>query len=151
MLQGKDTKIAVPYIVSGDRNSDIPTIFWLKPKNLLGNYKGSTLYQKAITQGPRGTTTTDANKIYDADITNFLDRCEKVENFEFSKQYPEYQKQGVIGTIDTKEQLIALMYDTDPIALQEVMNAPSDWAMLKEGENAYSSYIERKRQKDINK
>lgn len=149
MLQGKDISVAVPYIVSADRNSDIPTIFWLKPKNALGNYKGANLYQKAVIPGPRGVNTTDVNKIYEADTKNFLDRCEKVENFQFSEQFPEYRKQGVLVLLNTKEYLLALLNDLDPMAFQEVINAPSDWAMLKEGQDAYDIYMEKKRQKEL--
>lgn len=147
MLQGKDLTVAVPYIVGADRNSDLPTIFWLKPKNALRNYQGASLYQKAIIPGPRGTTTTDTGKIFEADLKNFLNQCVKVENFEFSEQYPDYKKQGIIKELNTKEELTALMNDLDPTAFQEVINVPSDWVLLKEGQDAYDAYMEKKKQK----
>jgi hypothetical protein len=145
MLKGMNVNTAFPFIPVICRSEEVPTIFWIKPKNLEVTYKSINRYAKAKKQVTKGHDEVDTDKLFDADSINFLEACSKVENYEFSDRYPELSKLGGISEITTREHLVCVIGDLDPTVFQEVMNATSDWALLKEGNQAYNDYIAKKK------
>jgi hypothetical protein len=91
-IRGINPDQSIPYIPECEKNSDNPTTFWLKPKGNVRANKFASLYIKAIKDDRTGQTKEiDEKAAIEADVSSFVDIIEKVDNFIFSSQYPDYQ------------------------------------------------------------
>lgn len=139
-LKGLDTKKPIPYVPEVERtNEENPTVFWILPRNSRQNYQALNKYASASTTNREGQTKINANRMYEADKEEFLERVKRVENYEFSNRFETHSKKGIM-LVDTPELLVDLIDDLDPAIFQEVIDASSKWAMLKEGEKKDSKF-----------
>lgn len=88
MARGIDTTQAREYILEDDRSlpKEEQTVFWIKPKDGAAANRTTARYLKTIeeTRGRRELNVSASNA---ADIEEFCDVVEKVENFAFSDAY----------------------------------------------------------------
>ena len=141
-LKGKGTRKPVPYIPELERSSDVPTIFWIRPKNMKGTYVSLDLYQKGSDVTGRGQRTINPNKMMEADIKDFIGFCERVQNYQFSEDYAELAAKGVIAEIADPAELRMIVLDMDPAVFQEIQNVSADWDRLGAGEEAYKTWTQ---------
>lgn len=140
-LKGTGTRKAVPYIPEVERGIDVPTIFWIFPKNMQGTYQSLELYSKAAVTTGRGNRTINPRKMFEADVQDFLSFCEKVQNYEFSNDFSDLQSKGLMALIEDEATRRLIVSDIDPQVFQEVQNAASDWDRLEKGKQAYEEYL----------
>ena len=138
-LKGRNVDTAVPFIPEIQSDDLVPTIFWVKPKNMKGTYKSLELFNKGI-KVTKGEKQIDAEKMAGGDIQDFLQFCPKVENYEFSDRYTELASRKVIAEITDESTMRLLYVDLDPAIFQEVQNATSNWTLLQAGEDRYKEY-----------
>ena len=142
-LKGRDTTKAVPYICEKERdNLENPTIFWIIPKNMKGNYTALERLRRA-SESRNNRNVINPAKMFDADIENLKTFCEKVENYEFSEAYPDLSAKGII-TVNIKQNAAEFLADLDPTVFQEIEGASTNWERLAEGEKAYQEYLKQK-------
>jgi len=136
-LKGLDTTKPIAYVPEVERsNEENPTIFWVLPRNSRQNYEALNKYSDASKTDKNGNTKINASQMFNADTSEFLSRVKKVENYQFSAKFPQYLEKGNNGvmTIDNEEMMQDLINDLDPAIFQEVLDASSQWSVLKEGE-----------------
>lgn len=138
-LSGKQVKSAIPYIPEIERNNTSnPCVIWILPKNVLGTHKSLERFSKAQDMVGRKASINPA-KLFEADVKDFLEFCQKIDNFEFPDEFPEYKSRG-IATFQGEAELRAVMQVLDPNIFQEMQNASANWSMLTEGETAYRTW-----------
>lgn len=135
MITGVSKK-PIPYVLEEDRKSDaaVQTVFWIVPKK--GHDANETLrrYAAAGRDGRKGYRELNTARLDQADIEEFLDICIKVENFQFSEDFPDLAKQGVVKVIEDSASLAILCRDLSVDHLLEIMDAANNISHLKTGE-----------------
>lgn len=107
--------IAMPFIPSCEKESDNPTVFWMKSKTVGLVHRADSVMD--LLELPNG-----GEAYYDSRQIEFLSCCDKVENFYFSEKYPDLQKLGLVKKISDKKFLQILMDELDPTIFNEVMD-----------------------------
>jgi len=114
---------AMPYIPLAEKDSTIPTVFWLKPKTV-GMLQKVFKYEELSNFPNFSKYITDERKL------EFLALCTKVENFEFSDENPDLNKLGLIKEITDTPLLALLLNELNPTIFNEVMDEVDNWSML---------------------
>jgi hypothetical protein len=136
MIKGINKK-SIQYVLEDDRNSplDQQTVFSIRPKT--GHDSNQTLqrYAAAAKEGRGGKREINVNKLDSADVEEFLNIVEKVENYGFpegNKFYNDGQPQTFEGS--EKEKMIEVVNTLSSDYLQEVFEAANNLSRLKEGQ-----------------
>ena len=136
------SKQAVAYIPEEERTvKENQTVVWIKPKT--GHQANVTMarYAAAGKDGRKGYRELNVTKLDNADLQEFLDVVMKVENYYFSDQFPDLEKQGLHKTIEQPELLKKVAMDISADLLVEIMEAASNLAVLKQGEKKSSNSL----------
>jgi hypothetical protein len=145
-IKGLSRKKSYPYITVDERSDlEQPTIFWLYPKDMQGTYRSLETYQKSGNVNSQGARTINAEKMFQADIKEFIKFCSKVENYQFSEDF-ELSEKGV-STFEIEGELRLLAMDLPPQTLLEIQNVVSDWVKFQEGIDAYEAYLAFKKER----
>jgi len=141
-LKGKSTKTNYPFIPVEEReNTQNPTVFWIKPKNIEGLNEFLEKSDRAREPQRLGRQPIyNSKKQTEVDVKDFMEICNKVENYQFSIDYEDLAKRGIIREVTDKNDLRLLALDLDPIVFREVQNAVSSWDELSKGELAYETF-----------
>lgn len=130
------SKKAIPYVLEEDRRNSYSeqTVFWIMPKK--GHDANETLrrYAAAGRDGRKGYRELNTSRLDQADVEEFLDVVVKVENFQFSEDYPDLSKQGLIKTIEDQGTLVQVCKDLSVDHLLEIFDAANNISHLKAGE-----------------
>ena len=140
-IRGLNPNLSIAYIPECERNSDNPTTFYLKPRGNVRANKYASLYIKAVRDDRNGQTKEiDEKAAIEADVTSFIDMLEKVDNFIFSSQYPDYQfeEDGVtpklwVGISD-KKMLKAIYNEIGNDVYNEVVKASGNTSLFNQEE-----------------
>jgi len=124
----------IPYVPECERDSEQPTIFWIKPKNTRQTYASLNRYSDATENLRSGGKKVNAVKMFEGDKADFMSFCARVDNYQFSDEFPELAKKGVVAKIEDVETLEKVIEDLDPQIFQEIQDAASNWTLLKNGE-----------------
>lgn len=128
------SKEPIPYVPEIERdNHDNPTVFWIKPKTGRDANESMRRYAAASKEGRKGYRDLDVRKLNSADIEEFINCVIKVENFEFSDNYPELEQRGVIEEITDEATLVSVCNDLAADILIEIFDAASNISQLKTG------------------
>jgi len=128
------SKKPVPYIPEMERdNLDNPTCFWIKPKTGKDANETMRRYAAASKESRKGYRDLDVRKLNSADIEEFITFVSKVENYEFSDNYPDEEEKGVIPVIEDEETLIKVCHDLPSDILIEIFDAAGNMAQLQAG------------------
>ena len=136
------SKKAVAYIPEEERTvKENQTVVWIKPKT--GHQANVTMsrYAAAGRDGRKGYRELNVTKLDNADLQEFLDVVLKVENYYFSDQFPDLEKQGLHKVIEQPELLKKVAMDVSADLLVEIMEASNNLAVLKAGEKKSSSSL----------
>lgn len=146
-LRGRNPNVALPYVTERERDNLVdPTVFWIKPKNIKATNETLAGYSNAGDTNRISNRKTNPTKLTEADVSDFLNFCEKVDKFIFSDAYTELSQRGVVDVSD-KTTLRLLAYDLDPRVFNEVQNATADWETLEAGMKAYEAFIKSNEEK----
>ena len=141
-IKGVGTR-AIPYVPEEDRTSpaDEQTVFWIKPKS--GHQANQTMrrYAAAGKDGRKGYRELSVNKLDTADLEEFVEVVERVENFYFSDKFPDLEKQGLVRDIQDAETLKCVCKDLSSDLLIEVFDAANNLSQLKAGEKKSSASL----------
>lgn len=128
------SKEPVPYVPEVERdNIENPTAFWIKPKTGRDANESMRRYAAASKEGRKGYRDLDVRKLNSADIEEFINCVIKVENYEFSDNYPELEDRGVIPEITDEATLIKVCHDLPADILIEIFDVASNVSQLKAG------------------
>tara|TARA_B100001939_G_scaffold339826_1_gene347124 strand:- start:877 stop:1344 length:468 start_codon:yes stop_codon:yes gene_type:complete len=136
------SKKAVAYIPEEERTvKENQTVVWIKPKT--GHQANVTMsrYAAAGRDGRKGYRELNVTKLDNADLQEFLDVVMKIENYYFSDQFPDLEKQGLHKVIEQPELLKKVAMDVSADLLVEIMEASNNLAVLKAGEKKSSSSL----------
>ncbi len=134
------SKKAVAYIPEEERTvKENQTVIWIKPKT--GHQANVTMsrYAAAGRDGRKGYRELNVTKLDNADLQEFLDVVIKIENFYFSDQFPDLEKQGLHTVVEQPEMLKKVALDISADLLVEIMEASNNLAVLKSGEKKSSN------------
>lgn len=131
----------IAYIPEDERSEkQDPTVIWIKPKT--GHDANVTMSRYAATGRDvrKGYRELNVNKLDNADVQEFLDIVVKVENYFFSDQFPDLQKQGLFKVIEDETTLRNVCMDISADLLIEIFEVANNLVNLKAGEKKdYSS------------
>lgn len=128
------SKDPIPYVPEVERdNIENPTCFWIKPKTGKDANESMRRYAAASKEGRKGYRDLDVRKLNSADIEEFINYVIKVENYEFSDNYPELEERGVIPEITDEATLIKICHDLPADILIEIFDAAANVSQLKAG------------------
>jgi len=96
-------------------------------------------YAAAGRDGRKGYRELNVTKLDNADLQEFLDVVIKIENFYFSDQFPDLEKQGLHTVVEQPEMLKKVALDISADLLVEIMEASNNLAVLKSGEKKSSN------------
>ena len=115
------------------------TVIHIRPKT--GHQANVTMARYAASgrDGRKGYRELNVTKLDNADIAEFLDIVIKVENFYFSDQFPDLEKQGLHREIDSPELLKKVAIDISADLLLEIFEAANNVSVLRAGEKKSSS------------
>jgi len=131
---------AVPYVPEEERAvKEDQTVIWIKPKTGHAANQTMSRYAAAGRDGRKGFRHLSVQKLDAADILEFIDIVEKMENYRFSNQYPDLSKQGLLTFIEDIETLKKVATDISADLLIEIMEAANNMSLLKAGEKKSSS------------
>ena len=136
------SKQAVAYVPEEERTvKENQTVVWIKPKT--GHQANVTMarYAAAGKDGRKGYRELNVTKLDNADLQEFLDVVMKIENYYFSDQFPDLEKQGLHKTIEQPELLKKVAMDISADLLVEIMEASNNLAVLKQGEKKSSNSL----------
>lgn len=118
------------YVLLGDRESESPTVWGLRPQKVYKGNRNLTGFMKS--QGKR-TDDAVAAAMTKQDKNQFLDIVAWVRNFCFAEEGKPRK------VIETEEELAKVFNELDINSYSELMNASRDIFSLKEGEKKESS------------
>lgn len=128
-IKGVDITKYYPYVPECDRHCEEKeqTRFYIRPKTVRDTDRTFAKYSKGIKETPRGIREINPEKIFLADMDDFVSICQKVENFMWSS--------GEISTlVETEEQLMNLFRELPNEIAQEVLSVSSEWSKMGEVE-----------------
>jgi len=130
---GSSEIMALPYIPECERdNITDPFVVWIKPKDAAASNR--TLSRYAATRKDRkGYSDLSQRKLNAADIEEWTDLVKRIENFEFSNQFPDLKAQGVISEITDFETIKKVLLDIDTSLVIEIFDAAADASILDAG------------------
>lgn len=134
------SRLPIPYIPEDERSTkEDQTVIWIKPKT--GHDANVTMsrYAGAGRDVRKGYRELNINKLDNADIQEFLDIVVKVENYLFSDQFPDLEKQGLHVVIEDQELLRKVCMDISADLLVEIFEVANNMVSLKGGEKKGSS------------
>ena len=134
------SKQAIAYIPEDERTvKQDQTVIHIKPKT--GHDANATMARYASTgrDGRKGYRDLNVTKLDNADVEEFLNIVEKVENYYFSDQYPDLEKIGLHKVIEDRDTLKRVAMDVSADLLIEIFEAANNISKLKEGEKKSSS------------
>ena len=139
MITGTSSK-SICYIPEEERalqSADpkaIVTKFWIRLKK--GHDANQVLadYAGAGKDGRKGYRELNVRRLDSADVTHFLSICERVENYQFSEDYPDLHEQGAIPDVTGEAQLSQVAADLSADLLNELFEASNNAVLLKAGE-----------------
>ncbi len=122
------------YICEDDRESEIPSIFHIKP--FTGKEANFSLkfYGEARVEGRAGNIKIKPQRLNEADITTFSMAVKKVENYKFGDQFKDLQKLGQIAVIEDEEKIRALAEDLAPAYVAEIIEQANKISSVVAGE-----------------
>ena len=137
------SKQAFPYICDDDKVNPIEdqTIVNIKPWGGLDGAKISARYASTERAGRKGYSDVNVGKRKKADEQSFLEVVDSVENFQFSDDYPQFQKgkengsfkvdkRGFMEFLDTPELILAFANDITLDQYNEIIEAASNAGRL---------------------
>ena len=131
----------VPFVPEEERMvKENQTVIWIKPKS--GHQANVTMsrYASAGRDGRKGYRELNVTKLDNADLQEFVDIVAKWENYYFSDQFPDLQKQGLMAVVEDEPTLRKIAMDISADLLIELMEAANNISVLKSGEKkSYSS------------
>jgi hypothetical protein len=131
---------SVPYIPEEERESkENQTVIWIKPKTGHQANVSMSRYASAGRDGRKGYRELNVTKLDNADTQEFLDIVMKIENYYFSDQFPDLEKQGLFTTIEDPETLKRVAQDVSSDLLLEIMEVANNLSRLSEGEKKSSN------------
>jgi|6_EtaG_2_1085325.scaffolds.fasta_scaffold27180_3 hypothetical protein len=135
------SRTAVPFVPEEERTvKEDQTVIWIRPKTGHQANVSMSRYAAAGRDGRKGYRELNVTKLDNADIQEFLDICVKVENYYFSDQFPDLEKQGLFKNIEDPETLKRVAQDVSADLLIEIMEAANNLSVLKTGEKkSYNS------------
>jgi hypothetical protein len=131
MYKGIGTDEEYPYILRGDRESEKPTIWMLRPQKVRKGNRNLAGYMK--TQG-KATDDAVADSMTKADLNQFIDTVASVKNFCFKAEVSARE------LIESLEDLQKVFFELDFNSMTELFNASRDIFSLREGEKKESSF-----------
>jgi hypothetical protein len=114
---------ALPYIVESDKNSTNPTVFWMKPKTV-------GLVQRRVSYPDLLELPNGGESLFEQRQLEFLAGCEKVENFQFSKDNPKLADLGIIKKVSDIKFLTILLLELEGVVVEEIMDEVDSWSFL---------------------
>lgn len=137
------SKKAIPYVPERDREApeSEQTTFWVRPRKGDEGAKIVALYTAAERANPGAYRQISESKWRSADVSVWLETVEKVENFQFSDDFPELQTQGWIDEITDPELLKKVMRDIALEDYNEVINFAAKISTLTETEKNVSASL----------
>ena len=134
------SRTAIPYVPEEERTvKENQTVIWIRPKTGHQANVSMSRYASAGRDGRKGYRELNVTKLDNADSQEFLDIVIKVENFYFSDQFPDLEKQGLFTTIEDPESLKRVAQDISSDLLLEIMEVANNLSRLNEGEKKSSS------------
>lgn len=134
------SKKPIPYIPEEERTvTEDQTVIWIQPKT--GHQANQTMarYASARRDGRKGYTELSVRKLDNADVEEFLTIVTKIENYQFSDNFPKLAGQGLIKEIVDEETLRKVAMDISADILVEIMEAANNMSILTAGEKKSSS------------
>ena len=91
MARGISRKELYPYVLESDRGlpEDQQTVFWMRPKTGHDANQQTKIYLRAYVEKDNGMRDLNVKEADKADILNFQNVCEQIENFAFPEDYYE--------------------------------------------------------------
>jgi len=134
------SRTAIPYIPEEERTvKENQTVIWIRPKTGHQANVSMSRYASAGRDGRKGYRELNVTKLDNADSQEFLDIVIKIENFYFSDQFPDLEKQGLFTTIEDPETLKRVAQDVSSDLLLEIMEVANNLSRLSEGEKKSSN------------
>lgn len=122
---------AVPYIPERERGvTEQQSVIWIRQKDGHAANKTLALYAGAGRDGRGGYREIAVGKLDTADVTQFVEIVEKIENYVFSEAFPDLASRGVIDVIDDEATIAKVAQDIDPELMTEIFEVSNDAAKL---------------------
>lgn len=114
---------SLPFVPSVERDSEQPTVFWMKPKTV-GLFQKKTKIKEIL------NLSYFADALANEKQLEFLLLCEKVDNFQFSEDRKDLSSLGILKDITDKNVLTLLVQELSPSIFDEVMSEVDVWSTL---------------------
>ena len=127
------------YILEDDKESEVQTVFYLKP--MTGGDANYILakYGEARSEGPRGQVKLKVGRLNQADETTFVKVVKKIENYQFGDRFPAERDKGLQAVLDTEDQIRMVAHDMPPAYHQEIVEQGNKISAITEPEKNASS------------
>ncbi len=133
MLKGISFSLQ-PYVLEDDRESEIQTVFHIKPMSGHDANYSLMKYNEARSEARGGQVKLKVGRLDTADETTFVMCVEKIENYQFGDTYPEMRDKGMIAEITSTDQLKMVAKDMPPTYMTEVMEQANKISAITEPE-----------------
>ncbi len=137
MLRGISLKLQ-PYVLEDDRESEVQTIFWIKPMSGHDANYSLMKYNEARSEARGGQVKLKVNRLDTADETTFVMVVKKIENYQFNDTFPDLKEKGMMAEITSEDMLKLVCKDMPPTYMTEVMEQANKISAITEPERKES-------------
>lgn len=125
--------LSVEYILERERDNLInPMTIFIRPKDTAAANRTLKAYGET-SRDRKGSKQFNVSKLNNADLDEWITVVSRIDNYEFSNQFPDLEKHGVMKNITDVDVLKKVLVDLTNDIVNEVFDAASDTSLLDAG------------------